>query len=218
MQQEFSIKLGNTIIKESKSERILGLQVPRNLEWKEHIEMVTKKLKYGLSVLRELHGLLRLKAIKILAEGILCSHIRYCIGTYLASFVRFKEDDPLNEEYKQLQTKQNDAMRLILGNKRIDQISRRSLLAKSGMKPINHMVAESIVLELWKAFRNDIPSIYNVYATGVTKRHSTSLRTSLNPKSFISVSSRLWRLMDNCIKAQSNWQFLIGSFCGNFCL
>ena len=48
------ITVGNAKIQESTSERVLGVQVQRTLEWDDHISKVLSKINYGLSVLRQL--------------------------------------------------------------------------------------------------------------------------------------------------------------------
>ena len=62
--QEKQANVGGTIIKESASERILGIQVQRTLEWDDHVKKVISKVNYGLSTMNQLQGFLRKKVIK----------------------------------------------------------------------------------------------------------------------------------------------------------
>ena len=56
--EEFKVFVGGTTIKESTSERILGVQVQRTLEWDDHIAKTMSKVNLGLATLRQVQGML----------------------------------------------------------------------------------------------------------------------------------------------------------------
>ena len=186
--------IGGTHIVESESERILGIQVQNTLKWDDHIAKVISKVNYGLATLRQLKGLLNQKAMAIIAEGLVMSHIRYGISVYLTGNSRIQESETVDQKLNKLQIKQNDTLRLILKKTRKDRLSRETMLQKCNMLSINQLTQLSTLMETWKAFffRNETITI--AYHANKSQRNGTVLRTSLDPTSFISKSSRLWNL------------------------
>ena len=193
--KQYEVNIDGTLIKESESERVLGVQVQRNLQWNEHGSKIMKKINYGLSKLKQLRGLMRQKSLKIIAEGIVLSHIRYCIPVYLGGEVRMGNDEPHRALMSNLQKKVNDCMRIILGKRRSDRVTCETLLMKTGLKPVNHIAAESILYELWKAKHFRIDSISDAYSLNRVIRHASQRRTSKDPNSFVSKSAVLWNKM-----------------------
>ena len=63
------------------------------------------------------------------------------------------------------------------------------------MIPINQIVAEAILLELWKARCFDVNNITEMYPLNSGQRLKTKLRTSDDRDSFISKSAVLWNKM-----------------------
>ena len=120
------------------------------------------------------------------------SHLSYGMSVYMPSNIKLKEEDPTNKHLKQLLVKQNDAMRIILNKRRKDLTPKDVLLKECGMRSINQQAAETVLMELWRAFRFDIDSITNAYEANKGTRHGHILRTSCNPSSIVSVSAKLW--------------------------
>ena len=98
-----SINIGSTRIEESYTERILGVQVQNTLECDDHVSKVISKVNHGLATIRMLRGLLQRKALKMIAEGIVLSHIRYGIGVYLSESIRIDGECPLSSNLIRLQ-------------------------------------------------------------------------------------------------------------------
>ena len=200
------IKIGDSLIEESESERILGLQVHQSLEWNDHINKVISKVNYGLATLKQLQGLMRRKALRMITEGIIMSHIRYGISVYMSGAVRLDSHSTQNQILDKLQKKQNDAMRLILNKKRADMLSREKLLEKCNMKSINQIAASAILMENWRAHRFQIDSITREFSKDHSQRGGVSLRTSKDPASFVSISAKLINAADNNFRStRSVW-------------
>jgi len=195
------ITLGESIIEESESERILGLQVQRTLEWNEHLAKVTSKVNHGIAMLRQLQGLMRKNALKAIAEGVVMSHIRYGASIYLSQSVRIEDNDPIPIELQNLQIKQNDVMRLILRKNRKDQVSRMDLLTECEMMSVNQIAASAILMEVWRAFKNQVSSITESYQRDTSERRQKALRTSKNKRSFKSKSACLWNQTNSEIQS-----------------
>ena len=189
----YSIMLGkDTNVMESEDERILGVQVHRSLQWKCHLEKVKKKLNYGITTLKRLQGLMRRNHLKQLADCLVMSHIRYTLPVYLTQFVRIKSEDPTKHELVSLQGKMNDMMRIILNIKRRDKISIKTMLKKCGMISVNQMICKAVLMEAWKAQKFDIESIVEAFQSRKSKRFENCFKATTDPRSFVSVASKLW--------------------------
>jgi len=200
VEKERSIRINDAIIKESKSERILGIQVQRSLEWNEQVEKVLKKVNYGIATIRQLKSRMRKKSLKMVAEGIVMSHIRYGISVYLSGSIRMAQSDSLSSELEKLQIKQNEAMRIILNKERKEHFSRLSLLKECNMQSVNQIAAGSVMMELWRAKKNNIAAITESYEKDRSERRENMLRTSKDRNSFISISAKLWNKSDDSFK------------------
>ena len=190
-----TIVIDGTKIEESVSERVLGIQVQRTLEWDEQVSKVISKMNYGLSTLRQLKGTLRKSALRTMSEGLVMSHLRYGIGVYLAGDILLTDSDKTSENLRRLQIKQNDAMRLVLNKRRKDLTPRETLLQEYKTKSVNQIAAETVVMELRRAFQFKIEAIHGNYKKDRSSRRLGSLRASKNPTSFISKSAKLWNRM-----------------------
>jgi len=189
---EMSILVNGVKIKESISERILGIQVQRSLQWNEQVDKVLRKVNYGIATLRQLRGIIRKKGLKMIAEGIVMSHIRYGISVYLSGSIRIVQSDPLKPELEKLQIKQNDTLRVILNKERKEHVSRMALLEESNMQSVNQIAAGAVLMELWRAKKNNIKSIVDSFGKDKSERRENRIRTSANKNSFISKSALLW--------------------------
>ena len=195
--EEMEANVGGTMIKESASERILGIQVQRTLEWDDHVKKVISKVNYGLSTMNQLQGFLRRKSLKAVAEGTVMSHLRYGIGVYLSGDICLSANSPVSNNLKKLQVKQNDALRTVLNKKRKDLIPRETLFKELGTKSVNQMAAEAVVMETWRSFAFRVDAISKSYSMEKSARRENLLRTSRNPNSFISKSASLWNSMSD---------------------
>ena len=86
-------------------------------------------------------------------------------------------------------------MRLVLGKKRKDLTPREVLLREYGTKSVNQIAAQSVVMELWRAYCFKIGAIHGSYESDSSTRRQDRLRTSKSQASFVSKSSILWNNM-----------------------
>ena len=71
--EEIEIKVGNSSIKESTHEKLLGVWVDNNLSWGTQITNLERKLKHRLFILRRLSEHIPLALLKTVADGIFMS-------------------------------------------------------------------------------------------------------------------------------------------------
>ena len=110
----------------------------------------------------------------------------------MASKVRIHEEEPKNEEIKSLQIKMNDMLRIILNIKRKDKRSIDYMLRKCNLLSINQLTCRSILMELWKARKFNVEGIMGKFKHRDNARFKDLFKTSEDPKSFISIASKLW--------------------------
>ena len=147
-----SLRIGNEIVYQEKSAKLLGLTFDSNQAWQTQI--------YGsggtiMSLNRRLFLLSRLKnhlskaSILKMADGIFTSKIRY--GLQMMGKVRMKESDPTNKDFESIQKVQNKLLRMLTNTKLLDMISTQSLLQKTNMMSVNQMNCQIKIQEIWKA-------------------------------------------------------------------
>ena len=194
------IVLQDQEISESSSQKILGVKVRNDLSWSTHIQDVRKKVNYGLYILKRMKSNLCQKSLRALGEGLVMSHIRYCIPLFLSDKARISEGDPVNQELQGIQTLQNKMLRIILGVSLRDKIPTKTLLQKVNMLSINQMVCMSTLMETWSALNLGVDSISCHFKRMKSLRFSEQLQGTKDPKSFVSCAARLYNMTNDGIK------------------
>ena len=86
------IKVGKSHICEVNEQKLLGVTFSSDLKWKRHIESLTEKLHNQIYLLRHLSHFFPHSTLKIVAEGLVTSHIRYCLPLF--GRIRLSDWDP----------------------------------------------------------------------------------------------------------------------------
>ena len=94
-------------------------------------------------------------------HGVILSQVRYCISAY--SSVKLKETDTRSGGLDKIQVLMNNVARIVNQVKRTDHVSINELFKMSPWLSLNHMSANSIVVDTWRALRD--PSVMNYYNT-----------------------------------------------------
>ena len=77
--KNFQLKLRNNAIERVSSTRFLGVLIDENLSWKNHVDMIKKKMRAALGAVMRIRVYLSSKAMLCLYHSLLLSHIRYCV-------------------------------------------------------------------------------------------------------------------------------------------
>ena len=110
---------------------------------------------------------------------------------------------------RDLQTAQNKVLRLLTGSRRIDKHSAQEMLQKLGLLSVNQMIAQTRLLEAWKAMNipgHPLSAMFVRRAPGETLPSNTraACRGDLNvdsmSKSFKRTTSKLWNLASQEVK------------------
>jgi hypothetical protein len=156
----WEITIGESKIKESTSEKLLGMRIAQDLTWKEHIEGtggVCSTLRQRVLVLRRLSYTIPRDSLQQIADGLILSKIRYGLNIY--GIVRISNSDPKNKQMKEIQVLLNRLMRILTGSRQADRIPITELLSKTGWLSLNQMIAQSILMEAWKINSGRSPSL-----------------------------------------------------------
>ena len=134
------------------------------------------------------------KTLRMIGEGMVMSHIRYCLSTYGASIVRIQTDDPTSVMLKHLQILQNKMLRIIGRHRLQDQIPTEQLLKQNNMNSINQMIAYSILMDFWKAKNLDVRPIMSHFEERSSMRYQGHYKNNSDPDSFVSTAAKLWSM------------------------
>ena len=126
-----TIKIGNEIVKQEKSVKLLSINVDYNQGWKTQIHGpggVIMSLNRRPYTIRRLRNHLSNEALMKLVDGLFMSKIRY--GLQLLGKVRLNESDPINKDMECIQKVQNKLLRLLTNTRLLDMVSTATLQTK----------------------------------------------------------------------------------------
>ena len=78
----FKVHFKNNTIKKVSSIHFLDVIINKNLTWKEHMNMIKQKIRSSLGSIMRVKPCLTTKAMLILYNSLLSSHLRYCITSW----------------------------------------------------------------------------------------------------------------------------------------
>ena len=116
-----------------------------------------------MSVLWRLRKVLGNKEMKLFADGLFMSRIRYCLPVFGIESLRANENEPTSSIIGELQKAQNRVLRIITGRKRSDHVKIADMLETTGFLSINQMLAYSCLMEMWKARSFNVPVLGDLF-------------------------------------------------------
>jgi len=198
-------RLSDQEIAESSEERILGVVVSNDLKWTSHVRKVKSECNYYLSVLRRLQRVLGYTQLKMIADGVVMSRLRYCIAVHGAEQLRQNDDDQRTQIGQDLQRIQNEMLRIITGSKKKDHVKIADMLESTKMLSINQLIGYSILMEVWKAKSFEIPHLSNLLV--YDRKDDRKLRSNTNLQAVSSMvepyaicAKNLWNQTSNRFK------------------
>ena len=104
-----------TSLKEGESEKLLGLHVSREFNWKIHVDKIATELNKRMGLMRRMKNRLTRGKMLLVAEALFNSVIRYGIAVYLNPVFEVEEVKAknLSSEARRLQVIQNKMLRMI---------------------------------------------------------------------------------------------------------
>ena len=140
-------------VEASKSTELLGMKIQGDLNWDCHIEELKRKLKQRIGLLKRLRHVIPKNALKLAAEAIFTSKLRYGIASYLCP--KLKDEQGSNGTLKELTVIQNDMLRAITGKKLSDHKTKESLRRETKSMSVNQICVYHIMLETYGILKLD---------------------------------------------------------------
>ena len=208
------ITVGDHIIQEETSHKILGLTVDNHLKWDCHVygkNGVLSSVNQRVGALKRLSYHVPKKYLPQFATATISSKIRYCISIY--GSVRIEEQSSQDGQQKDLQVALNKAMRIVAGKKLSDRVSIRDLCEKTRMTSVNHMSALDKISLTWNSLKNPsspLNTVFNPAPSNIEERVSRaktrgdmrpSAKTTIGQRNLPHSVSALWNACDATIKS-----------------
>ena len=99
--------------------------------------------------LRKIEQIIPRSLLKLVADGLFISYIRYAIGLYCP--IRIKETDPIPSNIHGVKVVYNDVLRLLCNSKRENHKSIKDMLKEVGWLSLNQLACETRLIEVWKS-------------------------------------------------------------------
>lgn len=140
------------LIEKCNSIKYLGLTIDHHLRWNEHVNSITKKVRYITSKFYQLRYILSKKCLLAVYDALVVSIIRYCIIIWGGLF---------NNVSKQLQVTQNTILKVMFKKSRLH--STNTLYAESKLFDIRNIYSYNCLL--WIHNNEDYILTENAYNT-----------------------------------------------------
>lgn len=147
---EVSLKIGEHQLRESKTEKLLGLRISSDLKWREHMAGkggICSAIRSGIFAIRRLMEVLPRRCLARVADSLILSKVRYGLEVY-GTLRLTEEGQPV--EAKRVQVLLNDLMRLLTGTLKKDRVSLEALAALTGFQSFNQMAGRAALAHAWK--------------------------------------------------------------------
>ena len=193
------ITLAGETINESESEKLLGVCITEDLKWNSQIEKLISEMNYGVSVLWRLRRVLGNREMKLIADGLITSKIRYALPVHGVELLRTTDSQPNSGLLQSIQKVQNNVLRIITGHKRSEHVRITDMLKATSQISVNQLIAYSCLMETWKARAFNVPVIASLLDN--KRDDSRSLRSDTHglvrssvDEPFANNTAKLWNL------------------------
>ena len=198
--EEITFKIGESEIKESPDEKLLGAWIKNDLSWSSHLKKLQDELSYRLFKLRRIEQILPKSLLKKVADGIFCSVLRYELAIFCP--IRTLENDPNPTCIEGIKVIYHDVLRLLCNSKRSNHRPIESMLEQLGWLSLNQLSAEIRLFEVWKGLNKENYCMNELFEKaesnrGITRsaglnKLKTVFRSKIRENSFAYPSVQLW--------------------------
>ena len=148
--EEFSLKVDNLDIKNSKSQKLLGITIDNKLTFADHVSSICTKASQKLHALSRVRNFMTLKQGKIILKTFILSHFGYC------PLVWMFHSRKLNHRINRLHER---ALRITYKD---DKSSFNELLAKDESFTVHERNIQTLAIELYKVAYGLSPKIMDL--------------------------------------------------------
>jgi len=149
------IRVGEVLVDESGSEKLVGFVLAKDLKWKKHLEDLTQDLKARTGILRRLSWHLSEKTRIICMNALFTSKLCFGLEMLVDPFHHKDPNKTNSTALTHLQVLQNDAARAALGVRRSDKISQAELLKRTGQMNVSDLALRATMVQAWSALGDD---------------------------------------------------------------
>ena len=191
-------------MKEENSQRILGVEVSRDLKWKTHEHNIHSTLRQRVLMLKKLSFNLPRDCLWRIIDGLIMSTARYCIPLY--GQIKTQQTSTTSA----IQVQLNNAMRVALGVKRSDHVPIQELLDRTNCLSHNQMCAQATLSLTWQIQKGTCKGLERFFDKEEIPRRDTkstargdircTARTSISQNSFRYQAAKLWNIAPPEIK------------------
>ena len=194
----FEVHFRNNIIEKVSSIRFLGVIINENLSWKEHMNTIKRKIRSSLGSIMRVKPCLTTKAMLILYNSLLLSHLRYCITSWC-----FGNRTKIN----QLQRICNKFIRAMYGIKRRGCV--KNVMIKNELLNIQQLYESEIAILMYKFQKRTLPipiqQLFQLKPCQIKTRSdsqiiSSSFRTTICQQSIKFIGPKIWNTLPQEIK------------------
>ena len=165
--EELTLKIQEEPIDNVLITKYLGIQVDRNLDWKDHIKALSSKISRAIGLLRHAKVFLPQDTLKTLYTGIVEPHFRFCCSVWGNCGAM---------EKNQLQKLQNRAARILTSS--CHDADARPLLSTLGLKTIQDLIDTEINTMVFKALNGLAPEYLSNLFIRNSESHLMALRNT----------------------------------------
>ena len=209
---KLEVDVGGQKLSSKDSDKLLGLEVSAALNWKAHVEKLCLTLLKRMGLLRRIRHKVPREKLRIIAESIFMSKIRYGIAVYMKP--RIQDEDSQSRDLHKLQVLQNDMVRMLSMKRRSDKVNMADLRRKMGIMSVNQIAVYHILIETFNIVHyNSVEKIRNKL---IVEKSEKALRSSAKgqlavikrPKEnclgFTYSASKLWNKLPKEISCQES--------------
>ena len=201
----FEIHFRNNTIEKVSSIRFLGVIINENLSWKEHMNMVKRKIRSSLGSIMRIKPCLTTKAMLILYNSLLLSHLRYCITSWC-----YGNRTTTN----QLQRICNKFIRAMYGIKRRGCV--KNVMIKNELLNVEQLYESEIAILMYKFQKRTLPipiqQLFQLKPCQIKTRNNSQIissyfRTTVCRQSIKFIELKIWNTLPQEIKNCSTLVF-----------
>jgi exonuclease III len=206
---EVTIMCGDSTIKESKTEKVLGVKLSSSFKWTEQEKAVTNALRHKVFMLKRLASKLPQDCLIKVLDGLVMSAVRYCLPLWRPAGMN------KNLSNCPIQVQLNNAIRVALGIKRTDKVSVRDLHELAGCQTLDQMTVEATAALSWKILKGQCEGLKTFYEQTTINSSTVTVntrsmnrcdlrsaaRTVISQNTFRHSSTLLWNKLPNSVRS-----------------
>ena len=207
------VKVGKEMIKESPSEKLVGVWLTRDLSWEKNLREQEAALQGRIGILRRLSWHLPQKTVLKCIAPVFTSKLTFSLELMADPLKHYSNEHPKCTTIIRLQRLLNEAVRAALGLKRIDKVSEEELMKRSGQTKVAVLAERALVNHAWNALateeRRCVSEIAKRVEWGQTTRVTRQSEGNFIPPqslqdTLVAKACKIWNILPENIKKETS--------------